>query len=215
MYIWSVDGSWTFIIPSFLQTEKNRREMRIKQKTAQLHELILQVDMLSLLTNVLIFTLFCVLQQIAFKSLVQRNRQREQMHGPPPPNSAIQLPFIIVNTSKKTVIDCSISNDKWVTIFVVCCFVVLYSQLLNESAGSRPTELAPGTWAFLICGTLCLAKAESQSNPIMNCSSIFIENRFQTIVNSRVSSVQPNEWQSSEECYRKCSVIVSSNSTIL
>lgn len=80
-----------------LQTEKNRREMRIKQKTAQLHELILQ--------------------QIAFKSLVQRNRQRQQMHGPPPANSAIQLPFIIVNTSKKTVIDCSISNDKYEYLF--------------------------------------------------------------------------------------------------
>jgi hypothetical protein len=52
------------------------------------------------------------LQQIAFKNLVQRNREREKMHGAPPSNSAIQLPYIIVNTSKKTVIDCSISNDK-------------------------------------------------------------------------------------------------------
>ena len=51
-------------------------------------------------------------QQIAFKNLVQRNREREKAHGAPAPNSAIQLPYIIVNTSKKTVIDCSISNDK-------------------------------------------------------------------------------------------------------
>lgn len=80
-----------------LQLEKNRRELRIKQKTAQLHELILQ--------------------QIAFKSLVERNKHRQQMHGPPPANSAIQLPFIIVNTSKKTVIDCSISNDKYEYLF--------------------------------------------------------------------------------------------------
>merc|ERR1712203_331512 len=36
---------------------------------------------------------------------------------PPAPNSAIQLPFIIVNTSKKTVIDCSISNDKMEYLF--------------------------------------------------------------------------------------------------
>lgn len=56
-----------------------------------------------------------VSQQIAFKNLVQRNRQVEQQtNRPPPPNSVIHLPFIIVNTSKKTVIDCSISNDKWV-----------------------------------------------------------------------------------------------------
>ncbi|KAJ8372406.1 hypothetical protein AAFF_G00289810 [Aldrovandia affinis] len=53
------------------------------------------------------------LEQIAFKNLVQRNCQTEQQaNRPPPPNSVIHLPFIIVNTSKKTVIDCSISNDK-------------------------------------------------------------------------------------------------------
>lgn len=57
--------------------------------------------------------MFYSLQQIAFKNLVQRNRQSEQQtNRPPPPNSVIHLPFIIVNTSKKTVIDCSISNDK-------------------------------------------------------------------------------------------------------
>ena len=54
------------------------------------------------------------LQQIAFKNLVQRNKQKEREQGPPAANTAIHLPFIIVNTSKKTVIDCSISNDKWV-----------------------------------------------------------------------------------------------------
>lgn len=64
------------------------------------------------------FNLFdLVLQQIAFKNLVQRNRQTEQQaNRPPPPNSIIHLPFIIVNTSKKTVIDCSISNDKYVIL---------------------------------------------------------------------------------------------------
>ena len=51
-------------------------------------------------------------QQIAFKNLVQRNRELEKSQGTPSPNSAIQLPYIIVNTSKKTVIDCSISKDK-------------------------------------------------------------------------------------------------------
>ncbi|TRY66234.1 hypothetical protein DNTS_006071 [Danionella cerebrum] len=56
--------------------------------------------------------------QIAFKNLVQRNRQKEQQtKRPPPANSVIHLPFIIVNTSKKTVIDCSISNDKFEYLF--------------------------------------------------------------------------------------------------
>ncbi|MGH0142063.1 UNVERIFIED_CONTAM: hypothetical protein FKN15_075228 [Acipenser sinensis] len=58
------------------------------------------------------------LEQIAFKNLVQRNRQQEQQTSrPPPSNSVIHLPFIIVNTSKKTVIDCSISNDKFEYLF--------------------------------------------------------------------------------------------------
>ena len=48
---------------------------------------------------------------------MERNKEREKREGPPAPNSAIQLPFIIVNTSKKTVIDCSISNDKMEYLF--------------------------------------------------------------------------------------------------
>lgn len=80
-----------------LEVEKQKRIEKIKQKTQQLQELILQ--------------------QIAFKNLVQRNKDLEKSQGPPAPNSAIQLPFIIVNTSKKTVIDCSISNDKYEYLF--------------------------------------------------------------------------------------------------
>ncbi|ERE90284.1 transcription factor Dp-1 isoform 1 [Cricetulus griseus] len=81
-----------------LEVERQRRLERIKQKQSQLQELILQ--------------------QIAFKNLVQRNRQAEQQaRRPPPPNSVIHLPFIIVNTSRKTVIDCSISNDKFEYLF--------------------------------------------------------------------------------------------------
>uniref|UniRef100_A0A4X2KTC3 Transcription factor n=1 Tax=Vombatus ursinus TaxID=29139 RepID=A0A4X2KTC3_VOMUR len=81
-----------------LEMEKQRRIERIKQKRAQLQELLLQ--------------------QIAFKNLVQRNRQNEQQsQGPPALNSTIQLPFIIVNTSKRTVIDCSISSDKFEYLF--------------------------------------------------------------------------------------------------
>ena len=48
---------------------------------------------------------------------MERNKEREKREGQPAPNSAIQLPFIIVNTSKKTVIDCSISNDKMEYLF--------------------------------------------------------------------------------------------------
>ena len=56
------------------------------------------------------------LQQVAFKNIVERNRTLQRSQGPPPANSAIHLPYIIVNTSKKTVIDCSISNDKYVSV---------------------------------------------------------------------------------------------------
>jgi len=51
-------------------------------------------------------------QQIAFKNLVERNRRTERDNGTPDPGSVIRLPFIVVNTSKSTVIDCSISDDK-------------------------------------------------------------------------------------------------------
>ncbi|NWT51057.1 TFDP2 factor, partial [Erythrocercus mccallii] len=78
--------------------EKQKRIERIKQKRAQLQELLLQ--------------------QIAFKNLVQRNQQNEQQNqGPPSLTSTIQLPFLIVNTSKRTIIDCSISSDKFEYLF--------------------------------------------------------------------------------------------------
>ncbi|XP_062917146.1 transcription factor Dp-1-like [Mobula hypostoma] len=81
-----------------LEMEKRRKLEMIKQKQLQLKELLLQ--------------------QIAFKNLVQRNRLVEQQSGRvPPPNTAIQLPFILVNTSKKTIIDCSISPDKFEYFF--------------------------------------------------------------------------------------------------
>ena len=40
-------------------------------------------------------------------------------NGPPPPNSAISLPFIIVHTDKDTYIDCSISTDKCVHVCII------------------------------------------------------------------------------------------------
>lgn len=75
-----------------LEEQKNERIERIRQKQQQLKELLVQ--------------------QIAFKNLVERNKRSEKKNGPPQANACIHLPFIIVNTSKKTVIDCSISSDK-------------------------------------------------------------------------------------------------------
>ncbi|XP_011151845.1 transcription factor Dp-1 isoform X3 [Harpegnathos saltator] len=80
-----------------LEKDKKKKIDRIKAKTQQLHQLILS--------------------HISFKNLVERNRSNESVRGSPKPNSAIQLPFLIVNTSKKTVIDCSISNDKTEYLF--------------------------------------------------------------------------------------------------
>lgn len=76
-----------------LETEKSKRIDRIKDKTRQLQELIIQ--------------------QVAFKNLVERNKDREaRPGGQRAPNSAIELPFIIVSTSSKTVVEVQISNDK-------------------------------------------------------------------------------------------------------
>lgn len=75
-----------------LEKEKQKKIDSIKQKTQQLRDLIYQ--------------------QISFKNLVERNREHQLLNGIPPINSTIPLPFIIVNTDKKTSVECSISNDK-------------------------------------------------------------------------------------------------------
>lgn len=74
--------------------EKDNQEIRqrIKQKNEQLRELLLQ--------------------QVSFKSLIERNKEAERHGIIPTPNSSIQLPFIIVNTHKSTKINCSVTNDK-------------------------------------------------------------------------------------------------------
>lgn len=53
-----------------------------------------------------------VQQHVALKSLIARNKANEERGLVPNPSSAVQLPFIIVNTDRKTNINCSISNDK-------------------------------------------------------------------------------------------------------
>ncbi|XP_049869135.1 transcription factor Dp-1 isoform X1 [Pectinophora gossypiella] len=75
-----------------LEKEKQTKLEQIQKKTQQLQELILQ--------------------HISFKSLIERNKDAENRGVKPSPSSAIHLPFIVVNTSDKALIDCSISNDK-------------------------------------------------------------------------------------------------------
>ncbi|XP_014358351.2 transcription factor Dp-1 isoform X1 [Papilio machaon] len=75
-----------------LEKEKQTKLEQIQRKTQQLQELILQ--------------------HISFKSLIERNKETEKKGIKPSPSSAIHLPFIVVNTSDKALIDCSISNDK-------------------------------------------------------------------------------------------------------
>lgn len=85
-----------------LEKEKQKRIQSIREKTRRLQDLILN--------------------QIAFKNLAMRNKNIEKEQGPPTPNSFIELPFIVVNTNKKTVIDCSISNDKSVELKLMSCY---------------------------------------------------------------------------------------------
>ncbi|KAI6171071.1 hypothetical protein M3Y97_01084100 [Aphelenchoides bicaudatus] len=53
-----------------------------------------------------------IIQLVAYKSLVQRNRELERRKGCPPDQAVLFLPFIIVNTERKTVVECAISHDK-------------------------------------------------------------------------------------------------------
>ena len=75
-----------------LEEEKAKRQARIRHKAEQLQELIIQL--------------------VAYKTLVERNREREREEGRPTENSVLYLPYIVVNTEKKTMIDCAISHDK-------------------------------------------------------------------------------------------------------
>ncbi|XP_012329732.1 transcription factor Dp family member 3 [Aotus nancymaae] len=81
-----------------LQVERGKRLERIKEKESQLQQLILQ--------------------QIAFKNLVQRNRYAEEQGSQqPPPSSVIHLPFVTVSTSKKGLVNCTISNGRFDYLF--------------------------------------------------------------------------------------------------
>uniref|UniRef100_A0A6P4FMY7 Transcription factor n=1 Tax=Drosophila rhopaloa TaxID=1041015 RepID=A0A6P4FMY7_DRORH len=80
-----------------LEEENNLRRERIKQKREMLKEM--------------------VMQHVAFKGLVDRNKRNESQGVVPSPNASIQLPFIIVNTHKSTKINCSVTNDKSEYIF--------------------------------------------------------------------------------------------------
>jgi hypothetical protein len=78
-----------------LEDEKSKRQERIRHKTEQLQELIIQL--------------------VAYKSLVQRNREREREEGRPADSAILYLPYIIVNTDRRTNVDCAISADKYGT----------------------------------------------------------------------------------------------------
>lgn len=53
-----------------------------------------------------------VLKHVSLKSLIERNKNLERQGIVPSATSAVNLPFIVINTNKKTHIDCNISNDK-------------------------------------------------------------------------------------------------------
>ncbi|CRL07193.1 CLUMA_CG020176, isoform A [Clunio marinus] len=73
-----------------LQNQQARK--RIEEKQQQLREL--------------------VLKHVSFKSLIERNKDLEKRGIVPSVSAAVQLPFIVINTNKKTHINCNISNDK-------------------------------------------------------------------------------------------------------
>ncbi|VEL16243.1 unnamed protein product [Protopolystoma xenopodis] len=111
-----------------LEEEREKRQVSLRNKIAEIQELILQL--------------------IAFKNLVMRNRlkhrsQQQQQHnsalGNKGPETAlkmsdrlnrnsfaisrpgqlvnsradrVELPFLVISTHRKTVIDCNISNDR-------------------------------------------------------------------------------------------------------
>ncbi|CAG5113811.1 Oidioi.mRNA.OKI2018_I69.chr2.g7901.t1.cds [Oikopleura dioica] len=78
---------------SHLQTEKLTLQRRVKHKEGVLRELLLQ--------------------HVAFKRLLERNRKNEEEKEKKHSKAVVQLPFIVVNMSRETKIDCSISEDQF------------------------------------------------------------------------------------------------------
>ncbi|THD21983.1 Transcription factor Dp 1 [Fasciola hepatica] len=101
-----------------LEEEREKRQVSLRNKTLEIQDLILQL--------------------IAFKNLVMRNRINDryrrsqadsddgstltEAHGHPSGSSQVRtekipLPFLVISTNRKTVIDCNISNDKLDYVF--------------------------------------------------------------------------------------------------
>jgi hypothetical protein len=98
-----------------LVNEKKQRIDRVKQKTKQLQEIILQVQNVRKRTCALYLCTnkSLIPQQICFKRLVDRNFNNEQVYGRPLlEDCAVHLPFLLLRTSKDTVINISVSQDK-------------------------------------------------------------------------------------------------------
>eukprot|EP00040_Diaphanoeca_grandis_P014147 m.71591 g.71591 ORF g.71591 m.71591 type:complete len:350 (-) comp24367_c0_seq1:29-1078(-) len=75
---------------SHMEDLRAKKLDRIKRKTAHLQELILQ--------------------QLAFKNLIKRNAAKSKKDLET--GNCVHLPFIIVNTSKETAVNCQVAEDK-------------------------------------------------------------------------------------------------------
>ncbi|KAE9419965.1 hypothetical protein Angca_005773, partial [Angiostrongylus cantonensis] len=53
-----------------------------------------------------------VVQLVAYKSLVWKNREMERLNTRPQENTVLYLPFVIINTSRGTTVDCAVSGDR-------------------------------------------------------------------------------------------------------
>ncbi|KAK6045976.1 transcription factor E2F/dimerization partner [Cooperia oncophora] len=75
-----------------LEEEKAKLTESIRRKKETIQELIVQL--------------------VAYKSLVWKNREMERVSARPPENTILYLPFVIINTSKNTTVDCAVSGDR-------------------------------------------------------------------------------------------------------
>ncbi|XP_014673116.1 PREDICTED: transcription factor Dp-1-like isoform X2 [Priapulus caudatus] len=166
---------------SNLDVEKQRRTERIRYKNQQLQELIVQ--------------------QVAFKNLVAQNAASEHAAGAlPPPNSAIYLPFIVVSTGKRTVIDCSISNDKYEYLFNFDNTFEIHDDIevlkrMNMALGldraqvtpdnlRRARAMVPAALSHYVSqmadgkmGSLCSSISAGISLSVADCRSLWLDNR--------------------------------------
>uniref|UniRef100_A0A915DQW9 Uncharacterized protein n=1 Tax=Ditylenchus dipsaci TaxID=166011 RepID=A0A915DQW9_9BILA len=117
-----------------LEEERVQTVDRLNHKSEQVKELIIQL--------------------VAYKRLIELNRERERVFGKPSEENTLKIPYMILDTPKQAVVDCTSSEDKseyWLSFshpFGLYEDVEVLKRL-GLSLGLEKNDVSPGNVAFV------------------------------------------------------------------